>query len=88
MRVRTSRRRVRSDAGTGFKKRALETVLSGYCNTTQDVADELDVPVKKVQPLISEFISAGIIRKTGRHLPNISPDGRGPKVYVFEVANA
>jgi predicted transcriptional regulator len=78
-------RRQRSDAGTGLKQRALKAVLSGYCNTTRDVADELDVPIDKCQPYVSQFINAGIIRKTGRHIPNISPDGRGPKNYVFEV---
>ncbi len=77
------RRRQRSDCGTGFKKRVLEAVLSGYCNTTQDVADELEVPVVKCQSYVSQFISAGIIRKTGRFIPSIS--GRGPAMYVFEV---
>lgn len=77
------RRRRRSDSGTGFKQRVLEAVLSGYCNTTQDVADELSVPVVKCQSYVSQLISAGVIRKTGRHIPSIS--GRGPAMYVFEV---
>lgn len=74
--------------GTGLKQRALKAVLSGYCNTTRDVADELEVPIGKCQSYVSQFVSAGIIRKTGRHLPNISPDGRGPRAFVFEVVDA
>ena len=69
--------------GTGLKQRALKAVLSGYCNTSQDVADELGVPVNKCQGYVSQFISAGIIRKTGRHIPNIH--NHGPRMYVFEV---
>lgn len=80
------RRRQRSDAGTGLKQRALKAVLSGYCNTSRDVADELGVPMNKCQGYVSQFVSAGIIRKTGRHIPSIS--GRGPAMYVFEVPDA
>lgn len=80
-----ARRRQRSDHGTGLKRRALEAVLSGYCNTTQDVADELGVPTRKCQGYISLFLRAGVIRKTGRSIPNIY--GRGPAMYVFEVVS-
>jgi hypothetical protein len=81
--VRLSRRRQRSDAGTGLKARALKAALSGYCNTSQDVADELGVPLRKCQGYVSQFISDGVLRKAHRHIPNIH--NKGPRLHVFEV---
>jgi len=69
--------------GTGVKAQVLKVLLSGYCNTTQDVADELGISNRRASAYVSELAKAGYIRRTGLHMPNVF--GRGRELRVFEV---
>lgn len=68
-----------------MKARVLRAVLSGYCNTSLDVADETGIPVNVCSSYIGAFARKGIVRKTDRRLPNSNPVNRGRQLRVFEV---
>lgn len=69
--------------GTGMKARVLKALRSGYCNTSQDVADELGITVRQVSNYISVFARQGYVRPTRLRMPNVY--GRGRELRVFEV---
>jgi hypothetical protein len=71
--------------GTGKKARVRAAVLSGYCNTTLDVADETGLAVEECSSYVAALRREGLVRWTDRRLPNKSPIGAGRKLYVFEV---
>lgn len=70
---------------TTMKTRVLDAVLSGYCNTTLDIAEETGICVNTCSHYIGVFARMGIVRKTDRRLPNSNPINRGRQLRVFEV---
>lgn len=68
-----------------MKSRALKAIRSGYCSTSQDVADETGISVNQCSSYVSAFARKGIVRKTERRIPNGNADGRGRMFRVFEV---
>lgn len=70
------------------RAKVLAALKSGYCNTSQDVADEVGITANRASMHISVLASrrAVIIKKTGRRMPNIA--GTGRELHVFEVVNA
>lgn len=71
--------------GTGKKALVRAAVMSGFCNTTLDIADETGLTVLECSSYVAALLRNGEVRKTGRRLPNKSADGRGRKLHVFEV---
>jgi hypothetical protein len=71
---------------TGIKAKVLKAIRSGYCNTVQDVADEVQITNRVASAYISVFKKAGYVRHNGMSMPNVF--GRGCRLQVFEVLNA
>ncbi len=73
--------------GTGTKRKVLKALRSGYCNTPQDVADEIGG--RMTANIASSYINSLVrqrpvrIKRTGRWMPNVR--GRGRRLRVFEV---
>lgn len=67
----------------GIKPIVVQAILSGYCNTSRDVADETGLSVKRCSACIHALVDIGVIRRTERALPR---SGKGGKFLVFEVA--
>jgi hypothetical protein len=74
--------------GTGTKGKVLKVLRSGYCNTSQDVADEIGITATRASAYISALVRQRriCIKRTGRWLPNVR--GWGRRLRVFEVVNA
>ncbi len=78
----------RNKKGTGTKREVLKALPSGYCNTSQDVADEIGGITASVA---SSYIGALVrqravrINRTGRWMPNAR--GWGARLKVFEVCS-
>lgn len=64
--------------------RVMKAALSGFCNTTRDIADETGIPVEIVSGYVSQLVQDGVLRRTGRSVPNARSDGGGPRYLVFE----
>lgn len=71
--------------GTGKKAVVRAAALSGYCNNSLDVADETGLTVKECSSYLAALIRKGELKRSDRRLPNASVDGRGRKLFVFEV---
>lgn len=71
--------------GTGKKAKVRAAVLSGYCNTTLDIADETGLSVNICSGYVAALMRQGELRRTDRRLPNSSANGKGRKLHVFEV---
>ena len=72
--------------GTGTKRKVLNALRSGYCNTSQDVADEVGgLKANEASAYIGALVRQRRIRikKTGRWMPNTR--GWGRRLKVFEV---
>lgn len=65
----------------GTKVRVLTAILSGYCNTSQDVADETGLTVKACSKCIHALVGDGAVTWTDRFIPI-----RNYRLRVFEVA--
>lgn len=72
-------------SGTGKKAKVRAAVLSGFCNTSLDVADETGLTVLECSSYVAALRREGIVRWTDRRMANKSPIGAGRKLYVFEV---
>lgn len=73
---------------TGRKKQiamVLDAVESGECNTTRDIADATGLPLGHVSNYVSELVADGILRRSGRTIPNLNKVNSGPPYMVFEV---
>lgn len=68
--------------------KVMEAALSGYCNTTRDIADETGLPVNVVSSYVTMLIDDGVLRRTGRFVPNLNEQGRGPPYACFEPAKS
>lgn len=66
----------------GKRQRVIAAVLSGYCNTSHDVAEETGMSVHESSKVVSALMSAGVLRDTGRRIPVAY---RNRKMIVFEV---
>jgi len=64
----------------GLRPKVVKAVLSGFCNTSLDVADEIGLPPKKCSTCVSDLARDGIVRWTNRYIPV-----RNFKYRVFEV---
>lgn len=73
----------RNKRNTGVKAKVLKAIRSGYCNTAQDIADEVQITNRRASAYISVFKKAGKVRHTGASMPNVF--GRGGRLQVFEV---
>ncbi|WGR74310.1 MULTISPECIES: hypothetical protein [unclassified Bradyrhizobium] len=71
--------------GTGKKALVRAAALSGYCNTSLDLADETGLSVRECSGYVAALIRQRELRRTTRRLPNSSANGRGRKLHVFEV---
>jgi hypothetical protein len=67
----------------GIQQQVLDAILSGFCNTWQDVADETGLSVARCSKCISALVVDGALRWTDRFIPV-----RNYKLRIFEVANA
>lgn len=67
----------------GKRERVISAVLSGYCNTSQDVAEETGLSVREASKVVSNLVGDGVLRDTGRRLPASRPNRF---FRVFEVA--
>jgi len=74
--------------GTGKKAIVRAAALSGYCNNSLDLADETGLTVQECASYVCALIRKGELKRNGRRLPNQSADGRGRKLFVFEVVHA
>lgn len=66
----------------GKRERVVSAILSGYCNTSRDVADETGLPMHEASKVVSSLIDLGVLRDTGRRIPVAY---RNRKLTVFEV---
>lgn len=66
----------------GKRQRVISAVLSGYCNTSRDVAEETGLPTHEASKIVSALLADGVLRDTGRRMP-IGYCNRTMK--VFEV---
>ncbi len=67
----------------GDKKAAIVAAIeSGFCNTSQDVADETGLPIKVCSGAVHNLVKAGALRHTGRV---IRGEYRNRPSKVFEV---
>lgn len=67
----------------GIKPQVVDAVLSGFCNTSQDVADETGLSVARCSKCISALVDAGALKWTDRFIP-----ASNSKFRIFEVTNA
>lgn len=65
----------------GVRPRVLTAIMSGYCNTSHDVAEETGLSTGRCSSCMNKLISDGIILWTDRFIRI-----RNFKVRVFEVA--
>lgn len=70
------------------RAKVLAALKSGYCNTSQDVADEVGITAEQASTHICALTRNRriTIKRTGRRMPNIA--GIGRELRVFEVVNA
>lgn len=73
----------RNKRNTGVKAKVLKAIRSGYCNTAQDIADEVQITNRRASAYISVLKKAGHVKHTGASMPNVF--GRGGRLQVFEV---
>lgn len=67
----------------GKRQRVVSAIMSGFCNTSHDVAEETGLTVHESSKVVSALLDAGVLRDTGRRIPINS---RNHKLIVFEVA--
>jgi hypothetical protein len=67
------------------KDKVRAAALSGFCNTSLDVADETGLDGNLCSSYLDELMREGLIRKTERRLPNKHPRRFGRQLHVFEV---
>lgn len=71
--------------GAGAKGEVLKAVQSGFCNTSQDIADVTGIEISQAASYLSALARQGLIRRTDREMPNFSDHGRW--LRVFEVVS-
>ena len=64
----------------GVRPKVLAAIMSGYCNTSQDVAEETGLSAARCSSCINKLIGDGIIRWTDRVIRV-----RNYKLRIFEV---
>lgn len=69
--------------GAGAKGRVLKAVASGCCNTSQDVSAVTGIEISQASSYLAALARQGLVRRTGREMPNFS--GHGRWLQVFEV---
>lgn len=65
----------------GIRPQVIGAALSGFCNTSQDVADETGLSVARCSKCISALVADGVLTWTDRVIAV-----RNYKLRVFEVA--
>jgi predicted transcriptional regulator len=65
----------------GIKPKVMGAILTGRCNTSQDVADETGLSVARCSKCISSLADIGILSRTDRILRR----SKGGHLRIFEV---
>lgn len=71
---------------TGPRKQyvmVMEAIDEGS-NTTRDVCDVTGLDVNTVSSLVSKMVADGMLRRTGRSVPNLNAARQGRRYQVFE----